>query len=314
MSDLDYNNIRKLDGGLLIVFRELLLRRRTTEVAKAMGLSQSAISHALARLRDLFGDPLFIRQPHGFEPTTRAIALGPQVEALLERAASTLAGPEEFDPEATRRRFRIAWSADVESVFGGALAEIFGRSAPNTFFASLGLILQPALESVLKGDADLAIGLFDRIPTGLVAKTLYRDRYCVVARQGHPEIQGKLDLETYARVGHIFYNTPTGLRTEQLIFDKAQSDKVFGTVPDPAMIRTTAHAQSWSTAILMASQSDAIVDCPERLAVRYRDQLGLQVFKTPYPWPEYDVQLVRRDDRDDGVNWLAEQLEVLAKQ
>jgi hypothetical protein len=72
MSDFNLNQIRRLDGGLLLVFRELLRTRRASAVAQRLGLSPSAISHALNRLRDLFGDPLFIRRPHGFEPTRRA--------------------------------------------------------------------------------------------------------------------------------------------------------------------------------------------------------------------------------------------------
>jgi DNA-binding transcriptional LysR family regulator len=72
MSDFDLNQIRRLDGGLLLVFRELLRTRRAGAVAERLGLSPSAISHALNRLRDLFDDPLFIRRPHGFEPTRRA--------------------------------------------------------------------------------------------------------------------------------------------------------------------------------------------------------------------------------------------------
>lgn len=83
MGDIDNNDIRRLDGGLLLIFRELLLQRRATSVAEKLGLSQSAISHALKRLRDIFNDPLFIRRPHGLEPTKRAIELGPQVETLI---------------------------------------------------------------------------------------------------------------------------------------------------------------------------------------------------------------------------------------
>ena len=71
MSDIDTADIRKLDGNLLLVFRELARTRRTTETARRLAVTQSTVSHALARLRDLFGDPLFVRRPHGLEPTPR---------------------------------------------------------------------------------------------------------------------------------------------------------------------------------------------------------------------------------------------------
>jgi DNA-binding transcriptional LysR family regulator len=108
MSDIDTAKIKRLDGGLLLVFHELLRRRRATDVAQALGLSSSAVSHALTRLRDLFEDQLFIRRPHGLEPTRRALALQPQIEALLDLTDRTLRKELKFDPKATTRMFRVA--------------------------------------------------------------------------------------------------------------------------------------------------------------------------------------------------------------
>ncbi len=90
MADFDQLKIRRLDGGLLLIFRELLVHKRASEVSRRLGLSQSAISHALTRLRDLFGDPLFIRKSHGFEPTRRAQELRPRIEALLDLIGTTV--------------------------------------------------------------------------------------------------------------------------------------------------------------------------------------------------------------------------------
>src|SRR5438067_3914430 len=108
MSNFDKLKIRRLDGGLLLIFRELLADRRASEVSQRLGLSQSAISHALTRLRDLFGDPLFIRKSHGFEPTRRALELGPRIEALIDLIGTTVSENGRFDPKRSRRRFAIA--------------------------------------------------------------------------------------------------------------------------------------------------------------------------------------------------------------
>src|ERR1700681_3506923 len=104
MSNIDTVNIRRLDGGLLLVFRGLLRRRQTTAVARELGLSQSAVSHALTRLRDLFGDPLFIRRSHGLEPTQRALELGPRIEALINAIGEAVSAETGFDPARSRRR------------------------------------------------------------------------------------------------------------------------------------------------------------------------------------------------------------------
>src|SRR5260370_65069 len=121
MSDFDLNQIRRLDGGLLLVFRELLRTRRAGAVAQRLGLSPSAISHALNRLRDLFDDPLFIRRPHGFEPTRRAEELGPQVDALIELTGRTLTRDAGFDPLSSTRNFRFAAPEFVTALIGAAL-------------------------------------------------------------------------------------------------------------------------------------------------------------------------------------------------
>src|SRR5262245_7663517 len=107
MTDIDTNKLRRLDGGLLLVIRELLHERRASRVAESLGLSQPAISHALTRLRDLFDDPLFVRRPHGFEPTRRALELGPQIDALIGLAGQALTPDAGFDPAVSRRLFRF---------------------------------------------------------------------------------------------------------------------------------------------------------------------------------------------------------------
>ena len=108
MSEFDNDDIRRMDGGLLLIFRELLTRGRASEAARRLGLSPSAVSHALTRLRDVFRDPLFIRRPHGLQPTQRALELGPRVEALIDLVRATISPAGRFDPAGSRRVFNLA--------------------------------------------------------------------------------------------------------------------------------------------------------------------------------------------------------------
>ena len=105
MSEVD---IRRLDLSLLLVFRDLVRVRRTTAVAARLKLSQSAISHALARLRDILQDPLFTRRRDGLEPTARALELLPKVEAMIALAHDLTGGAGHFDPATTSRTFQLA--------------------------------------------------------------------------------------------------------------------------------------------------------------------------------------------------------------
>src|SRR5438067_5373897 len=99
-------DLRRADLNLLVVFQVLLAERHVGRAAKRLALTQSAASHALGRLRDLFGDPLFVRHPKGVEPTSRALNLAPAIADILNRAHSVLVSPV-FDPTEART-FTIA--------------------------------------------------------------------------------------------------------------------------------------------------------------------------------------------------------------
>src|ERR1044072_1996222 len=93
MLDIDNNYIRSLDGSLLLVFRALLQQGQAPAAARQLGLSQPAVSHALTRLRDLLGDPLFVRRPNGLVPTRRATELLPKIEEILQLAEALVGAP-----------------------------------------------------------------------------------------------------------------------------------------------------------------------------------------------------------------------------
>jgi len=107
MSQFDQIDIRRLDMTLLLVFSELLRQRKLRTVGERLGLTQSAVSHALKRLRDIFGHELFVRRPHGVEPTARAVELEPLVDRILGLAHDVLMTKEAFDPAKVRRTLRI---------------------------------------------------------------------------------------------------------------------------------------------------------------------------------------------------------------
>lgn len=305
MPEFDQLQIRKMDGGLLLIFRELLIRRRATDVADRLGLSPSAISHSLVRLRDLFGDPLFIRRSHGLEPTQRAIELGPAVEALIGGIQAIVSDEAGFDPALTRRRFRIACPDDIVSLIGQSLIETFRREAPEATFSARPVFLDRALRAVRRGEADLALGAFGTLPRGFTGQTLYRDEYCVIAREGHPAVQGGVDLTTYLSVGHLFVGIPDGALADEAPFDREAISAAYGPMPGPGVVRTHGYVTQWETAMLIVSESDVLADCPRRLAERFAGRLGLQILAPPFKPFAFTVQAVRRaEPADPGVDWL----------
>jgi DNA-binding transcriptional LysR family regulator len=310
MAEFDALQIRKVDGGLLLIFRELLLRRRASAVAGQLGLSPSAISHALTRLRDAFGDPLFIRRSHGLEPTQRALELGPQIEQLIKLIGSAVGGEGGFDAGESHRRFRILCPDHIASMLGAPLAEAFRREAPNATFSVRPAFLDRALRAVGRDEADVAIGIFEQIPRGLAAARLYDDHYCVIARVGHPKVQGAVDWPTYAAIGHVFCGLPDGpLGDDPTFVDRKALSATYGDNPGPETIRTRAYFAQWESVMLLVAETDLLADCPRRLAERFAARLGLQIIDPPYPLFPMLVQAVRRADAPDvGVDWLMEKV------
>src|SRR4051812_42919004 len=129
-ADGDQLKLRRLDFAMLVIFRDLVRLQKTTTVAVQLGLSQSAISHALARLREVFADPLFLRRPTGLEPTQRALDLLPKVEAILRLTQDALDVPAQFDPTTSTRSFRLAGNDLVGAVITPSLVGLLRREAP----------------------------------------------------------------------------------------------------------------------------------------------------------------------------------------
>jgi DNA-binding transcriptional LysR family regulator len=297
MSDFDFNQIRKLDGGLLLVFRELLRTRRATIVAGRLGLSSSAISHALTRLRDLFDDPLFIRRPHGFEPTRRALELGPKIEALINLTGETLSKGEGFDPARSERFFRFAAPEFLTALVGATLLNQLKAAAPAVTFSLAFTAEEDAFRALRSGEIEFALGRFGAARPGFAQEVLFKDRYCVAARKGHPLIDGPLSYEAWRDIGHIFAwsGSETGGDTSE--GDGGQTVARLAAVPQ------------WMTALLMAASTDGLVTCPRRLAERHADLLGLQVLDTPFEPYEITVSVVRRAGVvDAGVDWFLDQV------
>jgi DNA-binding transcriptional LysR family regulator len=294
MSDFDLNQIRRLDGGLLLVFRELLRTGRASAAAQRLGLSPSAISHALTRLRDLFDDPLFVRRPHGFEPTRRAQELGPQVEALLELAHGTLTREPGFDPASSTRTFRFAAPEFVTALVGARLIGQLKAVAPDVSFGVGFFGEEDAFRALRKGEIDFALGRFGTARPGFTVEPLFDDHYCVAARKDHPHIRGVIDEAQWRETGHIY---------------AWWASEVGGDVGADASVKHLASVPHWLTGLMMAASTDGLVTCPRRLAERHADRLGLQVLDLPFPPDRISVSVMRRKGAQDaGVDWFLEQL------
>ncbi len=293
MSDIDTSKIRRLDGALLLVLRELLRCRNATEAARRLSLSQSAISHALRRLRDLFEDPLFVRRSHGLEPTRRAQALAPKIDALLELASETLDVEESYDPTTTPRSFNLAAPEFVTVLIGAPLLRLLSPYAPMVPFACRHLSPKATADGLRRGEIDVALGRFETLAIhGLVRQPAFEDQYCIVARRNHPRLRGAISEPEYLAMEHVWASSGSEAHP-----DDASSDY--------SIFRTAAEVPHWLTALSLVSVTDALATCPRRFAESQADVLNLQVLDTPWDSPPFTVSSLRRaEGRDPGVDWF----------
>lgn len=198
--------ITGIDTDLLRVLAALLRTRSATRTAEEMALSQSAISKALARLRLVFDDPLFVRHSRGLIPTPRALALETQLARTLA-SIDQLIQPEGFDPGTARSTFSIA-ATDYGSAT--VLTPLFARLralAPDMRFIVRHLVRDEVLSALESGRLDFALGGIDRAPEGLRGRVLRRDPFKVIARAGHPAVADAIDLDTFCAIPHAIVAT-----------------------------------------------------------------------------------------------------------
>ncbi|QCI66863.1 LysR family transcriptional regulator [Phreatobacter stygius] len=296
MKDRDLIDIRRLDLTVLLVFAELVRRRKTTDVAARMGLSQSAISHALSRLRVVFADPLFTRRSDGLDPTPRALELAPRIEGVIEVLRAAISEGGTFDAGGAQRLFRLAANDHVMSLLTTALTGRLAAAAPGcraTWQFGGGA---DRFEALRRNTIDLAIGRVFRLPEGIVAEPLFEESFAVVARKGHPALGQGLTLEIYCALDHVLVSFRGNVR--------GSVDMALQRIGRERRVRTSVPLFSTSLAIIAAS--DCIATVPARLAARLGPFFDLDSFAPPMPIDNYTVSLLRhqRTVGDHGLDWL----------
>lgn len=282
------------DLNLLVTLDVLLLEGNVTRAAKRLRLSPSAMSRALARLRETTGDPLLVRAGRGLVPTPRALELRTRVSQLVQDAQSVLRPAEIPDLHHLHQTFTLRTSEGFAENFGPSLIARTSSEAP-------GVRLR-FVQKLDKDSAPLREGAVD-LETGVIANTmgpevrtqaLFRDRFVGVVRMGHSLSEGELSPARYATGRHIGISRQ-GLEMGPI--DEAMS--ALGLEREIATI-----VGGFSTAVAMARASDLIASVPERHTGNLR--AGMHTFSLPFITPEFTVSLLwhPRFHADPAHRWL----------
>jgi DNA-binding transcriptional LysR family regulator len=200
---IDAMNIGSLNLNLLPVLDALLAERSVSRAGARVGLSQPAVSNALAQLRAHFGDPLLVRKGGGMEPTERALALAGPLRAALLALEHGLEPAAAFDPAAAARSFTIMTNDFVAFALLPQLLARIQREAPRVHLQIRAWQEHVVPSELARGDADLALGFHRGLTEGHHASPLFEDHFVFIARQGHPQVRGKITVATYAKLAHV---------------------------------------------------------------------------------------------------------------
>lgn len=285
-----------VDLNLLAVFQEVYRERQISGAARRLNLSQSAVSNALARLRRLFGDELFVRTGQGMQPTPFAESLAEPVGSALAQVALALNRRSGFDPASSTRRFTIAMTDVGEVHFMPALIERCRALAPHLQLSSRragSIALKEEMES---GRVDLAIGPFEDISEALYQRLLFRQPYVSMVRRGHPLTEGKVDLARFGQAEHLFVDS-----------SESPYDRINQLLEKAGIGASTRFRVPHFTAVpYIIQSSELVVTVPQKLAERAGPPFGLAWITPPLNLPPLQTNMFwhRRYNQDPGNQWL----------
>ncbi len=292
-------NLKSIDLNLLVRFDALLSERNVSLAATRLGMTQSAMSHALRRLRVLFGDPLLRRGPRGMEPTDRALLLQPGVRDALADIHSIINTKTVFDPATARRTFKLSMSDAMSVETLPLIVRRLREQAAHIDVVVTSCGPRDASERIINNDIEMAIGVFPQLPGELLHRELYRDNLVCVADKKHPLLKrGRMDEKSYFSCPHVTVapNLDPGIQLDDILTAMGLMRRIVVTVPHylavPALIRGT----------------DLIANTRRRLVDVLGAASGLVVFPIPFRLqvPELSFRQIwhRRYDADAGHRWL----------
>jgi DNA-binding transcriptional LysR family regulator len=307
-----------VDLNLLRVFDVLLEEGSVTRAGSRLGLTQSAVSHALTRLRHHFSDPLFIRGPAGMTPTARALEIGPGVHSALAQLSNALT-PARFDPAAATRRFIITTGAYGCAILIPPLVAKMAELAPR---AEL-LVVQPGpnvAEQLDSRRADFAVWIEDALPERIVATRLLSESLVWAVRPGHEVLKAPITLESLAAVPQVAISTRKatlgGARTgaaaeatweglrpyEAALAAKSLRQRIGVSVPDIY------------SAMAVAARSDMATLLPRRLAKMSENLGALALIEPPHPTPDLQMSILMLRERrnEPALAWLHDMIVEIA--
>lgn len=288
-----------MDLNLLRLFHTVYAAKGVSGAAVRLGVTQSAVSHGLKRLRALFGDALFVRSGLALVPTARADALFVPVQAMLEIFEHQIARPVSFDPREQAQIFTLAMSDMAEVTFLPLLIQQLRVAAPHCSLRVRRVQTRRVAEALDSGQAELGIGIFPDPPAHLYQQTLYEQNYVVIAWTGHPRLKSRLTWASYEKAEHVIAYTGADQYLEETILaplgiKRRARVSVEGSLAIPWLLKGT----------------DLIATVPMRLDDEIAQAAAVRQFQLPSQAKAYALQSIwhPRVHNEPAHRWLRESI------
>jgi DNA-binding transcriptional LysR family regulator len=301
-------HLASIDLNLLRVLDVLLEERSVTRTGARLGLTQSAVSHALNRLRYQLGDELFQRSAGGMQPTRRALEIAPSLHAALGQLQSALTPPD-FDPAVSDQSFNVVAGAYACAVLAPAVVARLHRLAPHVL---LRIAENPPdlVEQLDSGRVDFVIAGFASAPDRFARDRLIEEELAWVVRTGHPLAEGNASLEDLVATPHVVV---AGRREAAgpLAINMRSSWEDLGAFESELARRNMKRkvgvvAPDTFSAMAIVSRSDMAALIPRRFALLSAQSGRLRLIEPPYDSPTVEVTLLFRRDRlgQPPIAWM----------
>ena len=301
-------HVASLDLNLLRVFDVLLEERSVTRAGARLGLTPSAVSHALSRLRYHMGDELFRRDAHGMQPTRRALEIGPSLHAALGQLQIALA-PADFNPATSDHRVNVVAGAYACAVLMPAVVAELQANAPGVLLriAENPLDLVEQLDS---GQVDFVISVFESAPERFARERLMTEALTWVVRAGHPICAALATLEDLVSVPHVVVAAGRQASGRAAISLRSGWEDLGAFESELAKRnlrrRVGVVAPDTFSAVTIVARSEMAALIPRRLALLSAQSGRLALIDPPYETPPVEVTLLYRKDRlaEPPIAWM----------
>lgn len=289
-------DIRSLDLNLLLVFDTMFQHQNVTKAGEALRLSQPAMSAAIARLRIVFDDPLFVRTGSGMEPTSKAQALSAHVRHVVSTIQTEILLPKFFDPLTSQRTFSLVTPDIAEVNFLPRLLSALAEKAPQINLKTLAMPRQAAAQALESGSAEMAMGYFpDLHKAGFYQQKLISNSHVCLIRKNHPVVGEKMTLAQFTQALHAVVK-PDG---REHVFERFLQGKAI-------QRRVVVELSHFMSLLPIIETSNLISTVPKDLADFFVQHGDVRYVDTPMKSPIIDVHLIwhQRIQKDPAHVWL----------